>query len=79
LREDALQQEHFTVTTSINEPGKGRELIMVMTQDEAAERYCPFSMGNDKENCAGSGCMGWKWLPKQYDARTAVGFCGMNA
>jgi hypothetical protein len=59
--------------------GTTLELIMTMTQDEAEKRYCPFSMGHDKESCAGSGCMGWRWLPKQTDARIAKGFCGMVA
>jgi hypothetical protein len=67
------------VNVLINEPGKGRELTMTMTQDEAGQRYCPFSMGNDKSFCEASGCHGWRWVPKQTDARTAVGFCGMKA
>jgi hypothetical protein len=70
----------FTVSMIyVNEPGKGRELTMCLTQEEASERTCPFSMADGGHHCKGSGCMGWKWLPKQHDARTAVRFCGMSA
>jgi hypothetical protein len=68
------------VSTIINEPGKGREfpiLENVYTQDEAASRYCPLSMGGDRSFCQGSGCMAFVWLPGQRDARTARGRCGM--
>jgi hypothetical protein len=67
------------VTLLINEPGKGRELTMVMNQDEAEKRICPLSMADGGHNCRASACHGWRWLPKQHDARTAVGFCAMAA
>jgi hypothetical protein len=66
-------------TIYINEPRSGHELTMTLTQAEAFDRLCPFSMADGGHNCKGSGCMGWRWLPKQADARTAVGFCGMAA
>jgi hypothetical protein len=74
-----FQESIFNVNVLINEPGKGRGLTMCFTQDEAGQRYCPFSMGNSKSFCEGSGCHGWRWLPNQHDARTAKGFCGMAA
>jgi hypothetical protein len=72
-------ESSIKVSVFINEPVNGRELTMCMTQDEAGQRYCPFSMGDDKSFCQGSGCMGWRWLPKQHDARSSLGFCGMAA
>jgi hypothetical protein len=78
LREETHYTDRNNTVVYISDPKKRRELTMVMTQEEAGRRYCPFSMGNDKSHCEGSGCMAWRWLPKQQDARTAVGFCSFN-
>jgi hypothetical protein len=71
------------VSISKNEPETGRELTMVMTQEAASSRYCPFSMGGDRTFCHGSGCQGWRWKSlngePQHDARVATGYCGVVA
>jgi hypothetical protein len=68
------------VSIYINEPGTG-ELISTMNQAEAYKKICPFSMSNPEgpQNCLAAHCHGWRFLPGQHDARTAVGFCGMAA
>jgi hypothetical protein len=79
LGERTFYRTSFSVNVLINERRGRQELTMCMTQGEAFERLCAFSLSDPtgSTKCQASGCMGWKWLPKQTDARVAIGFCGM--
>ena len=41
---------------------------MLLTPKEAAEKWCPQSMGEDVRwpKCQGSDCMVWRWYPGRF-------------
>ena len=59
---------------------------MITTEAEAKTKWCPFapSRSIDDERsvaCVASGCMAWRWVLTEEDAREAsckaTGYCGL--
>ena len=61
---------------------------MLLTPKEAAEKWCPQSMGEDVRwpKCQGSDCMAWRWNSDlrrglsdvlKQESRPMRGYCGL--
>lgn len=54
---------------------------MLLPEDEARERICPYDRTHSEQvvNCIGSDCMAWRWellLLAEKD-ENALGYCGL--
>ena len=59
---------------------------MLLTEEEAREKYCPFwASGDWTINCEASKCMMWRWvkeaisdyIPGEKDSPKPRGYCGL--
>lgn len=50
---------------------------MILTENQASTKWCPFSTPGYASDCKASGCAAWRWYDGGSDEQPRRGYCGL--